>query len=275
MTLYLHIGAQKTGSTTIQEALYHHRDMLRKTGLDYPDPETDDTHRTSHYNAMRGFFSDKPKDVAGTKSFVSRVNGLSGDVLISTEVISNWPVMLQRETPEAYWTRKRGILQQIRDSFVQKQVRIIYCVRHRASYLKSLFNQHLKMLDQPSISIQDELETFLDKELIRSDSDAQIKVFRDVFGDVQVIDFDAHAKAGTLLSAFTALLDRDIDLRHAEVKNVSPDWTSLELQRLQHTLGITPIAQPDPPKRTAYNAMIEELVSGSIAQRLSQLSTAA
>lgn len=270
MTLYLHIGAQKTGSTTIQAAVHQNRAALQDLGLFYPEVEPGDANRVSHYNSMRGFFSPQVPEIEATKSFVARVNRLPGDVLISSEVISNWPGLKHGEADDAYWARKKDILIAMRQAFTQDDIQIILCVRRRHSYLKSLFKQHLKMLARPSLSIEDELRGFLRREILRSDLQRQADLFKEVFGTVHVIDFDEHARQGTLLSAFTAILGRDIDLRDAEVKNVSPDWTDLEMNRLAISLGVKGGRNIDDTLRHAFNEGIEKLVSGRITQALTK-----
>ena len=276
MTLYLHIGAQKTGSTTIQEALYRNRGALLRAGLTYPEVQADDKNKVSHYNSLRGFFTRQKDQIADTDAFISRVNGIEGDVLLSSEALSNWPPLAPRETAAQYWARKQTILEGIRDRLAQRRVKVIYCVRERTAYLKSLFKQHLKVLQRPSLSIEDELDGFLKREVVRSDTARQAEIWRKVFGNVGIIDFDEHARAGTLLDAFVERLDRQVDLRDVEVRNVSPDWTELELTRISRTYQLDPPARligkagPGPERREQVNTMIEAMVARRIKAAVAQ-----
>lgn len=265
MTLYLHIGAQKTGSTTIQSALSHDRKKLRRAGLVYPRSEPGDRNKVSHYNSFRGYFSLSRDSVAQTRSFVDRINRIEGDLLLSSEALSNWPVVVSGERPEDYWARKQDVLRQIRTDLAHKDVRVIFCIRERASYLKSLFKQHLKVLKAPSVSLETELRAFLAREVMRSDMQRQIRVWSELFGEVRVIDFDHHARAGTLLPAFVATLDRPLELTDVKRRNVSPDWTQLEYLRLRRTFGSEVLSLDDAP-RTVRNRVGEKVQS--VARRI-------
>lgn len=265
MTLYLHIGAQKTGSTTIQAALSRDRAALRKAGLEYPEVEPGDPNKVSHYNSFRGFFTKQQAQIDSTRAFVRRINAMrgGGDVLLSSEVLSNWPPSRPGEEAEAYWKRKRQVLLQIRDAFDDKDVRVILCIRERRSYLKSLFKQYMKVVVAPSISIDAELYTFLSHTLIRSDLEREARLWGEVFGDVRVIDFDRH-KDGSLLTAFVATLDRPIALREATRWNVSPDWTDLECLRIQRCFGTELRGEPGAEARQTFNDLVEAMVTRRI-----------
>lgn len=271
MTLYLHIGAQKTGTTTIQAALSHSRNRLRQAGLTYPDVEPDDLNKVSHYNSLRGFFTRQADQIASTRSFVQRVNGISGDVLLSAEALSNWPAYKPDQTADAYWIAKQRILMKMREDIKDPDVKVIFCIRERASYLKSLFKQHLKVLERPSTSIEDELRGFLRREMVRSDMQRQVRVWQKVFGEVRVIRFDDHAKDGSLLSTFMRQIDRDLQLDDVERRNVSPDWTDLEMRRIQRTMDLgRDSAVPSPTARERFNGIVETMVRRLIDAELPQ-----
>lgn len=271
MTLYLHIGAQKTGTTTIQAALDHGRARLQEVGLHYPEVEPGDRNKVSHYNSLRGFFSHDTQHISSTRSFLERINGLDGDVLLSGEALSNWPAVKPGQTPDDYWARKQDLLSRMRESIADPDVRIIFCIRERRSYLKSLFKQHLKVQKRPSSSIEDELRGFLRREVVRSDMQRQVHVWQQVFGEVRVIRFDDHARDGSLLKAFMQQIDRDLPLQDVEPRNVSPDWTDLELRRIGVTFGVKKPAIPVVPEaRTQFNeateAMVRRMIDGALAR---------
>ena len=89
--LYLHIGAQKTGTTSIQAALSDQRHLLAQQGIHYPEPEPDDPNKVSHYNSFRGFFSRREDQCAATERFIQRISALEGDMILSAECLSAWP----------------------------------------------------------------------------------------------------------------------------------------------------------------------------------------
>lgn len=268
MTLYLHIGAQKTGSTTIQAALAQSRDLLREFGLNYPESEPDDLEKASHYNCFRGYFSQRQDQAELTGRFVSRVNDLPGDVLLSSEALSNWPAYRSSDTAATYLARKHACLAAMRADLAATDIKVILCIRERRSYLKSLFKQHLKIQRRVSLSIESELASFLAQELPRSDMRKQIPLWEALFGKVRVIDFDRHAADGSLLPAFVSALDRHFELPAAGVRNISPDWTALELRRLSVSLGIDAALEADSEKAFEFNRKVEDIVDRTIAAAL-------
>lgn len=261
--LYIHIGAQKTGTTTIQKAIYDNRAQLLKHGLRYVDVLPEDTNKVSHYNSVRGFFSAAQDQVEHTRKFVAQINDPEQDYLISAENLSNWPAGLQSHAASDYVALKRKCLVDIKAAFVGHEVTVIFCVRNRSDYLKSLFKQHLKVNLQMSRSLDHSLHQFLRRELVRSDFAQEAALWQEVFPKVREINFDAH-KSGTLIAAFLEAIDRPgIVLADVVDQNISPDWTSLEARRVLISTGAKQ-GNPDPTKREQFNAMVETYVSNII-----------
>ncbi len=267
--LYIHIGAQKTGSTTIQKALYDNRAQLRKNGLTYVDVLPEDTNKVSHYNSVRGFFSAAQDEVGHTERFVAQIKDPRQDYLISAENLSNWPAMRNGQAADDYVALKRQCLTRIRAAFSGHEVTVVLCIRNRCDYLKSLFKQHLKVNIQMSRSLDHSLHQFLNRELVRSDFAQESALWREFFPRVREIDFDAHRR-GTLVAAFLEAIDHpEIDLADVVDQNISPDWTSLEAQRVLISTGAKQ-GEPDPAKRARFNEMVETYVSNIIRSRCSQ-----
>ncbi|AGT09486.1 hypothetical protein [Paracoccus aminophilus] len=269
MTLYIHIGAQKTGSTTIQAALAANREALQAHGLIYPEVEENDPNKVSHYNSLRSFFSQSDVESAALNPFVQRINKLKGNVLISAEALSNWPRLRPQEAESVYWQRKRAALVKLRAALAAEDVKIVMCMRERASYLKSLFKQHLKIFKRPSISIDEMLADFLRHEIYRSNLVKQRAAWAEIFGEVRTIDFDAH-QDGSLIPAFMRAVDCSFVPREVEIKNVSPSWADLEKRRMQVTLGLNAEATIDPAKSAEYSALIEQRVCRRITAAIQQ-----
>ena len=136
---------------------------MLKAGLTYPEVEADDRNKVSHYNSLHGFFTAEPQRIDATRAFVSRVNALEGDVLLSSETLSNWPIIRQGQTADDYWNGKKRILMRMREEFRER-------------------------------------------------------------------------------------------------RNVSPDWTDLEMRRICVTFGLKKVAAPKPELRTQFNEVIEAMV---------------
>lgn len=268
MTAYLHIGAQKTGSTTIQKYLYSNRKALGKAGFHYPEVDHYDANKTSHYNAVRGAFTDEVYWQEVTDRFFRRVNGLDGNVIISAENLSAWPALDRNLHIKGHWEQKRQVLHKIRDAIKDPDVRVIFCTRNRFDFMKSLFNQHLKVLSQPSLSIEDALRSFLahNRHLIYYRKQADL--WREVFGHVEVIDYEKY-KAGGLLDAFMKAIDCDLRFAEPARLNASIDWASLEARRASMTLG-GHMSTFDKVKATEFNKMAEQQVSWAIREFLTR-----
>lgn len=266
MTLYLHIGSQKTGTTTLQEAFYQNRDTLIQHGITYPEVEPDDENKVSHYNSVRGFFSDTAEDQSATERFVKRVNSINGDVLISAECLSSWPAKRADEDSAKYWRRKLSTLKVIRDAFEDKDVKVIFYIRDKLEFLKSLFNQHLKVSIHATRSLDGALANFLALEVIKTDYESQIEVWREVFGDVIVLEYEKYKSDG-LIPSFMNALGRDIQLQEPERMNQSQDWAQLEARRVSVTFGCD-VGDLCPERRKLFNTWTERFITDCIANRL-------
>lgn len=268
MTVYIHIGAQKTGSTTIQKYLYDNRKALAKSGVHYPAVDHDDTNITSHYNSVRGIFSDDDYWYGVSERFFDRVNRLNGNVVISAENLSAWPALNAKFQVKDHWRQKREALLRLRDAIADPDVRIIFCTRNRFDFLKSLFNQHLKVTMQPALSLEDSLVWFLtlNKHLIYYRLQADL--WREIFGQVEVINYEDY-KNGGLLDAFMKSIDCDLRFPEPARQNASVDWASLEARRVNVTLGGN-ISHFDKVKAAEFNKLAEYHVSWTIRRFLAR-----
>jgi hypothetical protein len=265
--LYVHIGAQKTGTTTIQKALFENKGVLRAHGLNYLDVLPDDPNKQSHYNSVRGFFSSNAIEISRTESFVKTVKDPSQNYLISAENLSNWPVTGHGDDRETYIKLKRACLTKIKSAFSEHEVTVILCVRNQRDYLKSLFKQHLKVTDRVTRSIDQSLHDFLGREIPRSDFALEAELWAECFAKVHVIDFEA-CKNGSLIDTFLAAVDLSgITLKPVVDQNISPDWTSLEARRMRIATGAKP-GNPIPEKRQDFNKMVNTYVTNTIKARL-------
>ncbi|WP_335949700.1 sulfotransferase domain-containing protein [Salipiger bermudensis] len=258
MTIYIHIGAQKTGSTTLQQAVFNNKEHLLKSGLLYPDVLPGDSNKVSHYNSVRGLFSENAAEVYETKQFFKSIEGFSGDILISAENLSNWPAV----EADMYEAKKRAALQGLKELVGGANVKVIFCVRDRVEYLKSLFKQHLKVNKEVSRSVDQSLHRFLRRELVRSDFGKEAEMWRDAFGTVSIIDYDRY-KRGGLIEAFCGEIGYGFSDSNVENKNISPNWAALEARRIGLSLG--PVGVPlDADKEKAFNEDCERFVNSVI-----------
>jgi hypothetical protein len=151
-TIYIHIGAHKTGTTTIQHALYKNQDVLRKNGILCPKSGRSFLDTAGNHNL--GF------ELAGIKHMFNPENGTWADlkkeinhandcqkVLISSEVLS----ILDIEK-----------IKYIKELLNQYKVKIIMYIRRQDETLQSTWVEVVRNVGQkpPIVSFHDWLQKF-------------------------------------------------------------------------------------------------------------------
>lgn len=197
--LFLHIGAQKTGTTSIQAVLKANSEALSDLGYCYPEVEMDDENKVSHYNSFRGFFSKHPGQRASTSQFIDRVSVVPMDLILSAECLSAWPPRPSGVKLHALRRRKSEIVCKIRDSFPNHDVKVILFKRNGPDFLRSLYGQYLKVTGR--LDTAAEYDSFLSRESHLADFDSEISIWKTAFSDVEVVDYDA------ITSSVTAFCD--------------------------------------------------------------------
>lgn len=139
-TCYLHIGAPKTGSTTIQGFLGDYRDRLRERGVDVPDFGEDDvvTGPLALSGALRHERDARRPKTSAWRWLDRHIARTSGDICISREGFSNH---LGDEGPNAFakdFFRRRGV-----------RLKPIAYVRDHVGYLNAAYAQQAKKLRTP------------------------------------------------------------------------------------------------------------------------------
>lgn len=132
MAIYLHIGLNKTGSSSAQVFCCENRSLLRKHGLLYPESGV---HDSAHYGVSRKLL-DKPANnsvaLAETldKEIIAALRD-EQDVLVSSEY---------------FFLATDEQVASIKDYFAQfgVPVKVIVYLRRHDLWIKSLFNQVLK-----------------------------------------------------------------------------------------------------------------------------------
>lgn len=141
MTIFLHIGMQKTGTTFLQVALHKKAGELAKYGVIYPDTLAGIGKSTSpahHFlaHAISGRrlrytphadFSQLPRHVNALKQ---EINASSGVSVISTEDFSGF---------------NENKIRNLRNHFPEDNVKILVYLRRQDAWLDSLYGQMLKV----------------------------------------------------------------------------------------------------------------------------------
>lgn len=132
MTIFLHIGLNKAGSSSLQASCHEHRSLLRKNGLEYPQVGI---HDAAHYGFSKRLIGHpKAADVneaEGLESAISSAVAAGRHVLLSSEYL-----FLAHEEQ----------VDEVKNFLAQfgQECRIIVYLRRHDLWFASLFNQAVK-----------------------------------------------------------------------------------------------------------------------------------
>ncbi|MCI6004879.1 MAG: hypothetical protein SOY73_11415 [Blautia sp.] len=145
-TLYVHIGAPKTGTTSIQKFCQENKEILEKKGYCYPKfpwkYQVPPTRRNAlflykeiydeHGNRMK---EEEARRAAGGFRMVSELFGTFENVILSDEIL--W---------HAFYKRKKTIWKELREEGEKNgyKVKIIVYLRRQDEYVSSWWNQIIK-----------------------------------------------------------------------------------------------------------------------------------
>ncbi|NCC94764.1 MAG: hypothetical protein EOM10_16105, partial [Opitutae bacterium] len=137
-TLYLHIGAPKTGSTALQRGLADSRESLLESGILYPEAAS---RAGGHHDLaflLHGRYpewaipQDAPLETLWAE-LEAEVGAHSGDVILSSENFYLYPA------PEAL-----ARLMEASEPFRRFRVRVVVYVRPQEAAVESWYNQAVK-----------------------------------------------------------------------------------------------------------------------------------
>jgi hypothetical protein len=227
--LFVHIGTQKTGSSSIQKALTEDRRRLRKLGLLYPKP---DASGGAFKHALIGRLAGDPgSDEA--KEQVRHLMGRFADSGARTMIISD----------EALWrsdTSRARFFLAFKEHF---EITVVAYLRRQDHYAESLYKQTFRTgVDGEARTIAE----FCQSEEIqgRMDYHRILSEWRDVADHVVAVDFAKAAKTTGLVPSFYALLGLQGDEAPPDREDhKSPDTNAILAMRKIQQLGWTPERQ--------------------------------
>jgi hypothetical protein len=183
LRVILHAGTHKTGTTSIQAALDHNRDWLRERGYVYPKLR-DGGH---NHNEL----AQKLARTEGNFDVRSEFEAASGHTLIlSAEEF--WAVTARHEdwgefSRPDYWQRRIEHLRRVRAALGDyEEISVLLCLRRHDEFATSLYAT--KILNGRFLG---SFEEFGSCSRPLFDYRRQLDAFRDVFGKVKFIAFDA------------------------------------------------------------------------------------
>src|SRR5690606_38518173 len=171
-TIYIHIGAHKTGTTAIQRFLSMNRDNLKKQGYLYPGKHNAH-HFIPHGLLNKTFLFSNPDTM--TKNVFNEIRKTkSENILISSEAFE--------------FLKKEDILLLKRDYLNDISVKIIFYVRRQDDLVESQYNAMIKGHQYKhnfSHFLFDSLKT--EKNDFKNDFYSILETWRDVFGQENII----------------------------------------------------------------------------------------
>ena len=147
MKLILHAGTHKTGTTSIQKALFDNRLWLRQYGLIYPDGGgVYHKARLAHHSFVHAFTGTSAESLDQAVQFLAgaraQIERLGDIILISAEPIyrhiwgyDDW----QHFADADYWVRRNGYLTRLADALHGFDITVLLFFRERRSFARSLY----------------------------------------------------------------------------------------------------------------------------------------
>lgn len=179
--ILLHAGMVKTGSTAIQDFIWHRRAEMREIGIHYPD---EGTLPQAHHRLFRGLAVDQ-------EAFGSDA-GLDGtDPIATAAVIRETDAHTIILSSEWLWYPRpypREVLARIRDEmFPGAEIVPLVYLRDPEKHLMSAYAQHVNGWQEGRMSLREFRRFSYDQGFY--DFDSRIEDFRAVFGSVNVAAF--------------------------------------------------------------------------------------
>ncbi len=242
----IHAGFHKTGTTSIQAALYAGREALARHGYAYPDTPERRQHTTSHFVAINGLFFRRGRAV--TADFLAGIRSSRTSTILSAENLFGLPRRALGEPLADHWSRKAGILGGFRDGLGMQEMLVVIFLRDPADYLVSLFRQYLKS-PMPKAATLD-----------------------GCFAEFATVDYDELVRLGeSSVAAFTRVAALPDLTEPEQRRNISLDWSRLEAKRLRaQSPQPPPVVAGSGKARAALNGEIEKAVRRRVADYLDE-----
>ncbi len=236
MTVVLHIGTHKTGSTAIQRFAAANRAKLRAKGLWYPSYDEIGTfvhyghHHISHALANE---NGNRLSIEETRRFIDHVRGrLKPEETLFISAEPFYRHLLPAEG--GYWAERRAYIERVRSFFPGDDIRVLAVVRRQDTFARSLYQERIKVTKYRTsfaefLSDRHPFEYY-----------EHLSLFRDAFGSVDLLVYEDLAKKG-LVDAFFAHLGVDIaDIPGRPAANPSLPIDLVEFKRILNGTALKP-----------------------------------
>ncbi len=242
MTLIVHIGTHKTGTTAIQKFAAAHRDALRARRLWYPSyadiglPEHYGHHHFAHAVAGEQHGRFAPEDA---RRFMESVR--AGQAPGETVLLSAEPIYRHRlgRTGD-YWSQRRAYIHKLKETIGTDDVTILLVVRRQDDFARSLYQENVKVNKYTT-----DFRGFLAELARQFDYYEQLRAFADAFQRVSVLVYEDLKQTGLVETFFRTLGIEPPIAVEAVAANPSLPVELVEYKRLLNatTLGPTKLKQ--------------------------------
>lgn len=229
MTLYLHVGSHKTGTTAIQRFAASNRDRLRERGLWYPSYE--EIGQREHYghhhfaHAIAGQNRDR-FSLEDAKRFVELIRTQRRDnesVLLSAEPIYRHVLGEDGD----YWARRRAYVERLRDIIGTDDVVIVLVLRRQDTFALSLYQEVIK-----TGRYSNPFRDFIEEDDFYFEYNKQCDLFSGAFNAVRLFVYE-DLKQDQLVDSFFDRLGVDTRaLDKTNFRNPSLPVEIVELKRI-------------------------------------------
>jgi hypothetical protein len=209
MRLILHAGTHKTGTTSIQKALFDNQTWLRQSGLVYPDGG--DLYRKSrlaHHYFVRAFTGTSAEDLALAAEFLDRIRtqirNPDDTIIISAEPVYrhiDGYVDWQHFADADYWVRRNSYLSRLANALHDFDVTVVIFFRERASFARSLYGEVVNRKGHWQGSPREFMIHFHHWFEYKH----QIAAFQAAFGDVRTCSYERAVDKGLIRTFFETI----------------------------------------------------------------------
>lgn len=130
MSVFLHVGAPKTGTTTLQHVLRQNRRALARVGVSYPGTGADHFHAAQDLLGINFAGWRDPRTEGAWERLVTEVNAWQGRHCVVSHELLAWA------SPE---TIERAV-----DAFSPHEVHVVYTVRDLSRLVPAMWQESLK-----------------------------------------------------------------------------------------------------------------------------------
>lgn len=235
--IILHIGAQKTGTTSVQRFAARNRRRLRRSHrLWYPLYQDFGLKPMgyAHHEMAHALATDDGQRLQIARSFARSV--MSGKREDETVLISAEPIYrhLYPATGD-YWQRRANYATRLRTLFPSEDVVVVLVVRRQDEIAKSMYQERVKKSGTYSGSYEHflgEREPFL--------YNRQASVFAEVFPKVRILVYEDLAEQGLVHEFLRSFGVDPAGLPQAPVRNSSLPLPLVEYKRKQNMTTLSP-----------------------------------